>query len=60
MKIKRWHGLAAWAVFSLTAIALVGEAPYVGLGVALGGGVLFGLVNWYAARRAVSSERDVV
>ncbi len=50
MKIKRWHGLAAWAFFSLLAIAFIQDSAYLGLGIAVCGGLAFGVLNWYAAR----------
>lgn len=50
MKIKRWHGLMVWLVTTLAAIALIGDAVYVGLGIALLGGVACGFLYWLAAR----------
>lgn len=40
-----WLPLLIWLVGSLVAIALIGEAPYVGLAVALLSGIAFGLAN---------------
>ncbi len=52
MKLERWHGFVVWLIGSLLAIAWLGDALYFGLGIAVGSGVLFGLVNWRASRRA--------
>ena len=56
MKIKKWHAFLFWVVGTLTAIALIGDAMYLGLGIALGSGVVFGLLNWLAARNASEAK----
>lgn len=50
MKIKRWHGFAVWLAATLAAIAFIGDALYVGLGIALLGGIACGFLYWLAAR----------
>lgn len=57
MKIKRWHGLALWASVTLWAIALIEEAPYAAVAIALLGGAACGFVYWYAGR-GLQSRRD--
>lgn len=53
MKLKLWHAFAVWLLVSLVAIALVGDNPYLGVAVAVAGGVCFGLLNamTFAARK---------
>lgn len=50
MKHKLVYALGVWAIGSLLAIALIGDAPYVGLGVAILSGIAFGAVNWWVQR----------
>jgi hypothetical protein len=57
MKIKRWHGLALWALVTLWAIGLIGEALYAAVTIALFGGAACGVVQWYAGR-ALEARRD--
>lgn len=45
-KVKAKWGLAVWLAATLAAIALVGSAPLMGAAVAVGGGILFGLMCW--------------
>lgn len=61
MKIRRWHGVVVWALGTLFAIALIEEAPYAAVAVAVLGGIAFGLINWYALRESPKgSAEDVV
>jgi hypothetical protein len=48
MIIKRRHALFVWLVGTLLAIALIGDAPYLGLGIAILSGIVFGIVNLIA------------
>jgi hypothetical protein len=50
MKHKRIYALGVWLIGSLLAIALIGDSPYLGLGVAIMSGVAFGIVNWWASQ----------
>lgn len=54
MKIRRWHGLVVWAIGSLWAIAVVGDALMAGMVIAVASGVAFGIVNW----RATAKSKD--
>lgn len=42
---RRWLPLLIWALGTLIAIGLIGDAPLAGLGVALLSGIAFGLAN---------------
>ena len=46
--MKRWSNcltiLGIWVLASLLAIAYIGSHPYLGLGIALLGGIIFGIV----------------
>jgi hypothetical protein len=48
--LKRRYAFLVWLIGSLVAIALIGDAPYIGLGVALASGVLFGILNALGSR----------
>jgi 4-hydroxybenzoate polyprenyltransferase len=56
MQVEKWHAFAVWLVGALIAIAWIGDMPYLGLAIALLGGVVFGVVNWYATRNRLSKE----
>ncbi len=56
MKLDIWHALLVWAIGSLVAIALIGDALYLGLAVALLSGVAFGLINVWAYRRRQAQD----
>ena len=50
-------GFAYWILFSLLAINFIGNRPYIGLAIALAGGVVLGLfsvlsmeLKWYAGK----------
>lgn len=48
MKLKSWHALLVWLIGSLIAIAVIGDNPYLGLGIAIAAGIAFGIVNFLA------------
>ncbi len=50
MKIEKWQLFLVWLVLSLLAIAQIGDNLILGVGIAVGGGVLFGAINWYVTR----------
>ena len=50
MKIEKWHVFLVWLLVSLLAISQFGDNLVLGFGLALGGGVLFGVANWYVTR----------
>jgi hypothetical protein len=57
--MKRWcnclAALVIWVLASLLAIACIGRRPYLGLGIALLGGIAFGVVAFlsYEAEQRV-------
>lgn len=50
MIFRRWHAFLIWLGGSLIAIAVIGENLYAGLALAIGSGVIFGIVNLLAFR----------
>jgi hypothetical protein len=49
--MRRSYAFLIWLIGSLLAIAVIGENLYLGLALAFGAGIVFGLVNWLAYRR---------
>lgn len=49
--LKRWHALLIWLVGTLMAIAVIGDNLYLGVGLAIASGIVFGVVNFLAFSR---------
>ncbi len=50
--MKRWYGLLIWGIGTLIAIAVIGENLFLGVGIAVMAGVLFGIVNFLGYKKA--------
>jgi hypothetical protein len=50
--VSRWHTLAIWLVVTLLAIYFIGDAPFLALGIVVGGGVAFGIASAAWTRRS--------
>ena len=50
MTLKRWHGLLVWLLGTIIAIPVIGENLYLGIGIAIAAGILFGIVSLIAHR----------
>lgn len=48
MRFRRWHAFLIWLVGTLTAVALIGDTPYLGLSIAVLSGVVMGMIAWLA------------
>ncbi len=48
MKFHKWHAFLIWLVGTLIAIAVIGENGYLGLGLAIASGIVFGIANFLA------------
>lgn len=49
--LKRWHAFLIWLLGTLIAIAVIGENLLLGLAIAIGSGIIFGIVNFLAFQR---------
>ncbi|OGO43793.1 MAG: hypothetical protein A2Z04_05130 [Chloroflexi bacterium RBG_16_57_9] len=61
MKRKRWERnltvILLWILFSLLAIAYIGDQPYLGLAIAIGGGIIMGVVAFLNFETTMREER---
>lgn len=64
MNWRRWERnltvILLWILFSLLAIAYIGDQPYLGLAIAIGGGIVMGVVaflNFEATQREERATR---
>jgi|GEM_PF-2024930 len=61
MKSKRWERnltvILLWILFSLLAIAYIGDHPYLGLAIAIGGGIIMGVVAFLNFEMTIREER---
>ncbi len=47
-----------WIEFSLLAIAYIGEHPYIGLGIAIVGGIILGVLSFLYYEEGRTAEKD--